>query len=176
VLPVPPPASRRLFASQILPIVMPRFAHFLKCSLMEMWPHWRAVCRTLKNRWRCATNSCYRPGTRLSGLARCTRPSTTRRHSLERPRIPCHRRVAACRRWVAVPSRRSMRRSGRRRQRIRPLTSDERNLFGKHSVNRRSFNHLKCSFVGLASMQRSRCLASSFSRTARRATGSFIVP
>ena len=87
MLPVPPPASMRIFASYILPIVMPRLAHFLKCP------------------------------------------------------------------------------------------SDERNLFGDQPFSQpQKLHQIECSLVGLASMRRSRCLASSFSRTARWAAGSYIVP
>src|SRR5205085_2009723 len=43
ILPMPPPTSTRILASYILPRFMPRVAHCLKCTEIEMCPHWRAV-------------------------------------------------------------------------------------------------------------------------------------
>ena len=49
ILPLLFPASTRILASSRFPNCKPRLAHWEKCSEMEMCPHWRAVCRTLKN-------------------------------------------------------------------------------------------------------------------------------
>ena len=47
MLPLPPPTSISSCAWSIFPSVMPAAAHALKCSLMEIVPHFRAVFRTL---------------------------------------------------------------------------------------------------------------------------------
>lgn len=43
MLPLPPPTSMRILASSMFPSVRPALAHALKCSEMEICPHWRAV-------------------------------------------------------------------------------------------------------------------------------------
>lgn len=49
MVPLPLIDSTRSLASYILPSVMPRLDHCLKCSEMEMCPHWRGDWRMLKN-------------------------------------------------------------------------------------------------------------------------------
>lgn len=47
MLPLPPPASIRSWACCTFPNVMFALFHALKCWVMDIWPHCRAVFRTL---------------------------------------------------------------------------------------------------------------------------------